>query len=268
MAATMSNLKGPHWTPKYKRPKSSVVLSKAERRNLLEQYFANYRSIASENPALLNQKLPREVFKDLLDVLGGVLLQETRDIAARPGPIPDFLELNTLPSSLAPLLPPEFRTFCLALNALKQWVAAEQQATDRFLLGGNARDELRTIAASCIATGKSLNGDCELHHPVRDGRPPIPLCHEAHDEIEEQQSRADSSSDPNFRTISDIRRERNNSWINLRKGCLELSGQKVKHSTSAVGAGARAFARKVSNATGLSFEQIIHFLDSHDLGLE
>jgi hypothetical protein len=266
MVVTMSDLKEPHWTPTYKRPRSSVVLSKPERRHLLEQYFANYRSIASENPALLNQKLPREVFKELLDVLGGVLLQQTRDIAARPGPIRDFLELNRLPPSLAQLLPPDFRTFCLALNALKQWVAAEQQATDRFLLGGNARDELRTIAASCIATGKSLNGDCELHHPVRDGRPPIPLCHEAHDAIEKQQSKADASSDPNFLRISNIRRESNNSWRNLRKGCLDLLGNKVKHSTPAVGAGARAFARKVANTTGLTFEQIVEFLDSHDLG--
>src|ERR1700730_11357490 len=113
--------------PTYKRPKSSVILSKAERRHLLEQYFANYRSIASENPALLNQKLPREVFKDLLDVLGGVLLQETRDIAARPGPIRDFLELNTLPSSLAPLLPPEFRTFFLYLYGVKQYLPSYYQ---------------------------------------------------------------------------------------------------------------------------------------------
>jgi hypothetical protein len=264
----MSDLTEAHWTPAYKRPKSSITLTKLERQHLLGEYFTNYRSIANENPTLLNQKLPRVVFKDLLNVLGGVLLQQARDISVKPGPVRDFLELNTLPPSLAPLLPPDFRAFCLALNALKQWVAAEQQATDRFLLGGNARDELKTMAASCIVTGKSLNDDCELHHPVRDGRPPIPLCHEAHDDIEKQQSRADASADPDFRTISNIRRERNNSWSHLRKGCLELLGQKVKHSTPAVGAGARAFARKVSNATGLSFERIIDFLDAHDLGLE
>lgn len=132
----------------------------------------------------------------------------------------------------------------------------------------NARNELRAIAGSCIATAKSLDGDCELHHPVRDGRPPIPLCQEAHDEIERQQSRADASSDPNFLIISKIRHQNNNSWRNLRRGCLELLGEKVNHSTPAVGAGARAFARKVSNATGLRFEQIIDFLDLNELGLE
>ena len=257
-----------HQTPAYTRPKGSITLTKVKRQQLLREYLSNYRSIAKENPALLNQKLPCEVFKETLDLLGGVLLQQARDMSVKPGPVRDFLELNKLPPPLASLLPAEFRVFCLALNALKQWVAAEQQATDRFLLGGNARDELRAIAGSCIVTGKSIDGDCELHHPVRDGRPPIPLCHDAHDEIEKQQSRADLSSDPIFRTISRIRSERNNSWINLRRGCLELLGHKANPSTPAVAAGARTFARKVSTATGLSFDQIIRFLDSHDLGLE
>jgi len=252
----------------YKRPKSWITLTKVQREGLLGEYFDHYRATAENNSALLNQKLPREISKAFLDVIGSVLLDQTKELAAKPGPVREFLELNSLPPSLASLLPPDFRAFCLALNALKQWVAAEQQATDRFLLGGKARDELRAIAGSCIVTGKSLDGDCELHHPVRDGRPPIPLCHEAHVEIERQKSKADASSDPNFPTISKIRRGSNNSWRNLRKGCLDLLGNKVKHSTPAVGAGARAFARKVSNSTSLSFEQVIDFLDSNDLGLE
>jgi hypothetical protein len=252
----------------YKRPKSRTTLTKAQREGLLREYFDHYRTIAKNNPALLNQKLPREISKALLDVIGGVLLEQTKDLAVKPGPVREFLELNSLPPSLASLLPSDFRAFCLVLNSLKQWVGAEQQATDRFLLGGNARGELRAIAGSCIVTGKSLDGDCELHHPVRDGRPPVPLCHKAHDEIEKQQAKADASSDPNFPTISNIRAERKNSWRNLRRGCLDLLGREVKHSTPAVGAGARAFARKVSKATGLSFEQIIDFLDSNDLGPE
>jgi hypothetical protein len=117
-------------------------------------------------------------------------------------------------------------------------------------------------------TGKDLYGDCELHHPVRDGRPPIPLCHEAHDRIEQQKSKIDESSDPNLLVISKIRNKNNNSWKNLRRGCLELKGEKVSHSTPPVGAGSRAFARKASNETGLSFTQIIDLLDSHDLGTD
>jgi hypothetical protein len=253
---------------RYERPKSSVSLKKMDRENLLRENFEHYQTISLGEPALLNQKLPRDVFKELLDLLGGVLLRETRDLSVKPGPVRDFLELNKLPQSLTQLLPPEFRVFCLALNALKQWVSAEQQATDRFLFGGNARNELRTVTGSCVVTGKSLNGDCELHHPVRDGRPPIPLCNEAHDTIEQQKSKINDSSDPNLVIISKIRSKNNNSWKNLRRGCLELIGEKVRHSTTAVGAGSRAFARKASNETGLSFTQIVDLLDSHDLGSE
>ena len=213
----------------------------------------------------MNQKLPREVFDELLDVIGGLLLQQTKDLAAKPGPLRDFLELNALPPSLAQRLPTDFRAFCLTLNALKQWVSKEQLATDRFLLGGRARKELRALAESCMMTGRSLEDGCELHHPVRDGRPPIPLCHEAHDEIEQQQPKADAISDPVFIIISKIRKEKNNSWINLRRGCLDLSGEEVNHSTASVGKGGRSFARKVSEETGLSFEQIIDFLDKYDL---
>jgi hypothetical protein len=252
----------------YKRPKSQIVLTKAQREGLLREYFDHYRAIAKKNPALLNQKLPRDVYKALLHVMGSVLLAQTKDLAAKPGPVREFLELNSLPPSLAPLLPPDFRAFCLALNALKQWVSAEQHATDRYLLGGNARDELRAIAGSCIVTGRSLDGDCELHHPVRDGRPPIPLCHDAHSQIEQQGPKEDPSSDTSFSIISQIRSQNNNSWKNLRKGCLDLTGEKVKHSTPAVRAGALAFARKASKATGLTFTEIVRLLDSYKLGLD
>jgi hypothetical protein len=252
----------------YKRPKSRTTLTKAQRESLLREYFDHYRAIAQNNPALLNQKLPRDVYKALLHVIGRVLLEESKDLAVKPGPVREFLELNNLPPSLAPLLPPDFRAFCLTLNALKQWVAAEQQATDRYLLGGNARGELRALAGSCIVTGRSLDGDCELHHPVRDGRPPIPLCHDAHDQIEQQGSKEDPSSDTGFSIISQIRSQNNNSWKNLRKGCLDLIGEQVKHSTPAVRAGALSFARKASKATGLTFREILHLLDSYELGLE
>jgi hypothetical protein len=60
---------------------------------LAEWQPPDYRSIASDDPTLLNQKLPREVFKELLDAFGGVLLQQARDISAKPGPVRDFLRL-------------------------------------------------------------------------------------------------------------------------------------------------------------------------------
>jgi hypothetical protein len=105
--------------PRYTRPKNSIALSKADRESLLKEHFQYYRMVSATDPNLLNQKLPRDVSKGLLDLLGGVLLHETKDLAAKPGPVKDFLELNRLPPSLAQLLPPDFRVFCLALNALK-----------------------------------------------------------------------------------------------------------------------------------------------------
>jgi len=264
----MSDTAEAQGTPAYTRPKSPITLAKAEREALLEDYFQHYRTIANNDPALLNQKLPREVFKELLDTLGGMLQKKTKDLAVNPGPVQEFLELNSLTPSLARLLPPDFRVFCLALNALKQWVSAEQQATDRFVLGGDARGELRAITGTCIATGRSLEDGCELHHPVRDGRPPIPLCHEAHDRIEQQGATKGGLADPNLTIISEIRRKNNNSWRNLHRGCLELTGNTVSHSTPAVGAGARAFARKASSTTGLTFQQILELMDLHDLGTD
>lgn len=245
--------------PRYIRPKAPGTLTKPERTALLTEYFEYYRSVATESTDLLNQKLSRDVFKDVLDTIGGLLLAHAAELAARTGPVHDFIESNGLPPSLSDLLPAEFRAFCLTLNALKQWVAAEQQATDRYLLGGNARAELRAIAGSCIMTGKPLEDGYELHHPLRDGRPPIPLCHEAHDRLEKQESSAETG-DPISKIILGIRAKRNNSWKNLRRGCLDLMGEQVEHSTPAVRAGARSFAREVSKTTGLSYGQIIEWL--------
>src|ERR1017187_3503557 len=120
MGKAMSYTTEMQWTARYERSKSPITLNKSERENLLREYFAHYQTIAETDPSLLNQKIPREVFKGILDMIGGVLLEETKALASRPGPVQAFLERNTLPPSLSQLLPPEFRVFCLALNALKQ----------------------------------------------------------------------------------------------------------------------------------------------------
>src|SRR5579863_8187021 len=206
----------------YERLRNSAPLSKSQRTDLLQDYYDHYRHIAANDPTLLNQKLPRDVFKELLDRIGNILLDQASTLSNGSGPVKEFLDLNTLPPSVSQRIKPEFRAFCLALNAVKQWVSAEQQATDRFLLGGNARDELRALAGTCIVSGRSLEGDCELHHPVRDGRPPIPVCHEVHSSLEQQQRRINDTSDPILLKIANIRNRNNNSWRNLRRGCLEL----------------------------------------------
>ncbi|SRR5216683_1125570 len=62
----------------YTRPKPARALAKAERKELLHDYFGHYREIAATNPTLLSQKLPREVFANLLDVVGVMLLEHTK----------------------------------------------------------------------------------------------------------------------------------------------------------------------------------------------
>jgi hypothetical protein len=68
----------------YKRPKSPITLTKTQREGLLREYFDHYRAIAKKNTALLNQKLPREISKAFLDVVGSVLLDQTKDLALKP----------------------------------------------------------------------------------------------------------------------------------------------------------------------------------------
>jgi hypothetical protein len=161
-------------------------------------------------------------------------------------------------------LPDKFRVFCLALNSLKQWVAAEQAATDRFLLGGNARDLCREAVKTCLVTGIALGQDSELHHPVRDGRPPIPLSKKGHDEIEGQV--ATMHSDPISRTLCALKNEKNHSWAQLRRGCLDQLGRQEPWPSKASASGARAFAKKSAAAAGLGYEQILEWLKSNNLG--
>lgn len=249
----------------YQRPRSSDKLSKSDRASLLALYNEFYGNIAKTNPDALNSKLPREVFEELLNRIGDLLLQESVKVAAQPGPVHEFLVSNPLPPGLAERLPDDFRAFCLALNALKQWVAAEQSATDRYLFGASARAEYRSAAKNCLVSGADLTESLELHHPVRDGRPPIPLSKQAHARIEGQSS-SHGLGDPTTEALLELRRARNLSWAHLKRGCTDLLGHPTEHSTPGMGASARAFARKASIVTGLDFAHLLEWLDERHLG--
>lgn len=119
----------------YERPINRLKLSKQEKLDLLEDYIQHYRQLIATNKAVLNQKVPRQSFADVLDRVGEILLTESAKLATSTGPMRAFLEDNPLPRSMEKSLPDHFRVFCLALNSLKQWVAAEQAATDRCLAG-------------------------------------------------------------------------------------------------------------------------------------
>src|SRR5580704_17120554 len=148
----------------YVRPTQKSRLTPQEKSELLIGHINHYTEIARSNPAALNTKIPRGAFDDLLDRIGRLLLQEASRAANNPGPINDFLENNPLPESMRNRLLREFRAFCLAINALKQWVAAEQAATDRYLLGATARARCKALATTCVVTGEALDlEEVELH---------------------------------------------------------------------------------------------------------
>ena len=247
----------------YQRQTNRSHLSKSEKLELLKDYVRHYRELAATDSAALNRKVPREAFADLLDRLGEILLTESARLAESEGPVRVFLGANPLPPAMADRLPLDFRVFCLALNSLKQWVVAEQAATDRYLLGGAARDLCREAADTCLVTGRALGNDSELHHPVRDGRPPIPLSKEGHASIEGQLSFV--GDDPIGQALLPLRREMNRSWAHLRRGCLDLLGRPEPWPSEASAAGARAFARKATTAAGVGCEQVLEWMDSKGL---
>ena len=249
----------------YQRPTNGSPLSKSEKLALLEEYIEHYRQLAATDATVLNRKVPREAFGEIVDRLGEMLLAESAKLAGVAGPVQDFLNANPLPRAMAERLPADFRVFCLALNSLKQWVAAEQGATDRYLLGGSARELCREAAHTCLVTGQALAQDTELHHPVRDGRPPIPLGKKGHASIEGQLSSV--GDDPTAQALLPLRSEMNRSWAQLRRGCLDLLGRPVPWPSTASAAGARTFARRAAIAAGVGHEQILKWMDSKGLGV-
>jgi hypothetical protein len=266
---------------RYVRPSHDSPLTPQEKTQLLLDHFDHYAAIVKSDPALLNAKLPRQAFNGLLHKVGRLLFTEASRLANTDGPVRDFLNKHALPESMRERLPPDFRALCLAMNALKQWVAAEQAATDRYLLGGTARARCRKLATTCLVTGEPLDlKSMELHHPVRDGRPPIPLSKNGHAIIENQNGRAalsgsgdDSGGSAKTRLSVDkihealrtLKAQRHYSWVMLRRGCLDRLGQPANHTTPAVGASSRVFARKAMTATGLSAVELLEWLDRNAL---
>lgn len=247
----------------YVRPTNNKPLLKQDKLRLLTEYTTYYRNVASADEAALNQKIPRGAFSDLLDRVGTLLLEESARLATAPGPVREFLATNPLPEGMAPLLSEAYRAFCLALNSLKQWVATEQAATDRYLLGGVSRQICRAVSATCLITGEALGQDSELHHPVRDGRPPLLVSKAGHNRIEGQERVR--ATDPIERKLVELRRKSNLSWAHLRRGCLDLLGIPVFSSSKAMASSARSYARKASTVTHLGYQELLEWLDERGL---
>jgi hypothetical protein len=61
------------------------------------------------------------------------------------------------------------------------------------------------MADHCLVTGKPLEAkEVELHHPARDGRPPIPLSKVGHAEIE---SAIGNTANPIDKTLRALKRQ-------------------------------------------------------------
>ena len=251
----------------YKRYKSVIALSKQEKMNLMSEYIDYYERLINEQGLdALNVKIPRDVFANILDEIGSILNQKAFEMASEDGPIKNFLEENPLPPHMKELLPDDFRVFSLLLNALKQWVSAESQSTDRYLLGGTARATCREAVNKCIVTNEELGENAELHHPLRDGRPPILLSKKGHNLVEQnnqKNSSANSDDDTDndvWNTIKELRTKKNQSWAQLKEGCNAILTGSYNYRP-----GAKSFANVVIRETGLSASDILKMLESKGL---
>jgi hypothetical protein len=244
----------------YVRPELDVPIPRTRKTALLSEYVRYYGALASSDRSMLNRKLPNEAFADLLDNVGDLITAESARLAKEPGAVRAFLEDNPIPSGIALFLPDSVRAFCLVLNALKQWVNREQIAMDGYVFGRNARELCRSIVSECILTGDALDSGAELHHPVRDGRPPLLLSKKGHAQLEGQAS-SDDAADSIAMILIPLRRKKNLSWAHLRRGCLDLAGQQSDPSSAAMRSSARSYARKASEATGLGYSEILSWMD-------
>lgn len=247
-------------------PYNNKGLSPEKKTQLLREYIQYYEGLVEKGRLdLLNQKLPRSAASEFLDTIGCLLQSEAQRLAHSSNEVREFLDATPLPGQMAELLPDEFRVFTLLLNALKQWVSAESQRCDRYLMGGRVRDYCRKSIDHCLVTGEPLEGDIELHHPVRDGRPPIPLSKKGHTLIENQSSGencevidSDSDSQSAWDTIKAIRNQRTQSWVQLREG-LEA----IKAGSMGCRPNAKSFANKVIEELHLSPEAILALMEEH-----
>ena len=110
-----------------------------------------------------------------------------------------------------------------------------------------------------------MGEDPELHHPVRDGRPPILLSKKGHTLVEQNNqvkisTISDDDSDDVWNTIKGIRTKKNQSWAQLKEGC-----NAIITGSDDCRPGAKFCANVVIRDNGLSASNILEIFDNKGL---
>jgi len=239
-----------------------------EARIALKAYVEHYTQIVNDSPAMLNQKLPRKIFEKVLNEVGVLLNLKAVELAETDERMIAFLRRNPVPPCLGSELTPEIRSFALLLNALSQWCTAEKLAFDRFLFSGDVRKQLKKLALTCPVSPDDFEvGKIELHHPVRDGRPPLPLSKKGHEKIEGLIEPEENDEDGKKLFAHHKTSTRRYSWRSLRLGCLSELGREAYDKSVSRHRTARGNVSFVKRGTGISVESLLSILDRYELGL-
>ncbi|MCC5807973.1 MAG: hypothetical protein JJU00_16725 [Opitutales bacterium] len=255
----------------YIRPKTKTKISPEDKADVLRDCIAHCQEAFQRDPESLNRKIPREIFSAVLDEVGALLVRRSAEIATGDdtgaGPaVAKFLDENPLPESIEKVLTPQLRTFALLLHALRQWAVAESLATDRWIFSGNVRRLLRKSTEHCVVTGEALSaGETELHHPVRDGRPPLPLSKKGHRMIEKQERYL--ADDPVGKILVALRRQKRGrySWKAIWEGCCLHMGETFEFESPNRARFCRSLVNWYVRESGFSVEEIRQWIEGQRL---
>lgn len=254
-------------------PKPSSKIPVAEKEQVLRTYIEYYRQAAKNAPESLRVKLKRSHLQPFLDEIGEHLARLASEIGGKNVPeshhgkaVRKFLEDNPIPGDMGKYLTLELRAYALLVHGLHQWAVGQSLTADRWVISGNARDTLRACTDRCVVTDEPFGDNLiELHHPGRDGRPPIPVSEKGHkiaDDVFDPQ-------DEKGKMLVAVRRRLRFGWRVIWQGCLvelgetvDLSGYKnPKGRRSAVATRARRFSKESST----TIEEIRKWIEENDL---
>lgn len=257
----------------FEPPKPTSKISPTEKQKVLTEYIEHYRGLAQTHPDLLRIKLRRSQIQPFLDEIGEHVLRLAKQIGTEAGAatehgqaVRQFLESNPIPGTVGQFLTMELRAYALLVHGLHQWAVGQSLATDRWVISGNARHALRSSTDRCVVTNEPFGEEpIELHHPARDGRPPIPVSKKGHkiaDEVFDPQ-------DPQGRLFVAVKKKLRFSWRSIWQGCRVSLDLPVSFEAHANPDGRRtaavARARRFARETAAPMEGVLEWIEENDL---